>query len=111
MFTSTDNVFSYYKAIIVSGLGPKNPQSFKYKIFRTITGKKYGENCLNSEKAVTTNEILTEYTINICSAIGSTDYRLKDLKLRILENAFSDYFNFCLTNLFKISCRKLMKKS
>ena len=33
MFPSTDNVFSYYKAIIVSGLGLKNPKVSNIRFF------------------------------------------------------------------------------
>ena len=41
----------------------------------TIVCKSYGKNCVNSEKAVTASETLTEYTIRSCTTITSNNCR------------------------------------
>ena len=53
----------------------------------SIVCKKYLKNCTSWEKAVTTSETLTEYTIRSCTTIASNNCRLKTHDLRKLGNS------------------------
>ena len=54
----------------------KHCKSFWLKVQPSIICRKYWKNCANYEKAVTTSEILTEYTTRSCTKIGSNNCRL-----------------------------------
>ena len=53
----------------------RNIQSYQKNV-TTIVCTKYEKNCASYEKAVTTSEILTEYTIRSCTTFALNNCRL-----------------------------------